>query len=1616
MPSIDERVVAMSFENQVFETRVAQTMATLSKLDAAVRNLGGGNSGFDNLETAANKVTFQGPMSALDKLKAKFSSTSTGASQDISNIETSGSRLTLTSPFKAIDNLAARFTRLSAGSTFTDIEKASDRTTLSGLSNAIDTVTSKFSVLQGAASVALGNIASQAVSRGGSFVKSFAFGPIQQGLGEYSTNLNAIQTILANTDGQQVSGLGNVNKALGDLNTYSDKTIYNFSEMAKNIGTFTAAGVDLPTATESIKGIANLAALSGSNSEQASTAMYQLSQAISSGKVGLQDWNSVVNAGMGGAVFQKALIRTGQNMGTIAQGAVEIDKKTGKATINGNTFRDSIMAKPGQKPWLTSDVLTKTLGQFTGDLKTADLAAQGFDASQIKAIQNTAKNAQNAATQVKTLPQVFDVARETIGSGWSQTFSLLFGNFGQAKVTFTALSNTINGVINRSSKARNDLLKAFDALGGRDKLIQAIKTAFSALFAAIKPVADAFHSIFPPTTAQGLIGMVDGFQHLADAVRGFFKEHGGQLQSTFEGVFAVLHIGVTIVKEAFRAIGRLFGLVAGSSGGFLGLTASIGKFLVSVDKAVTKGGLLRGLFDGLVTGIKGVLGLFKGLGSAIGNLFSGGDKATGLSKAMGQVTTAGAPLAAVADAISSAWDKVKALFERVKTLLDPAFSAIGKAASGLADNIKNALSAGNFDRALAVLQTGLLGGILLVLKKFKSSIAGALTGGGLFDKVNGVLGALTNNLKAMQQNLQAKTLFTIAAALGVLVAGIYVLSTIDGKKLTTAMTAMAIGMGELVGVMALLGKTITGPGKAGFIAMPFIAAGMIGLAVAAVILAAAVKIFATMSWEDLAKGLIGVAGSLVAVGAAMKLMGPSTLIQGPALILIAVAVRILAGAVEKFASIPLKPMVQGLLGMGFAFVALAAGLNLMGPSLIITGPGLIAVAIGMNMLAGAVAAFGSMDIGKMAQGILGIGGALVVLGVGLTFIGPEAILAGPALLLVAIGMTALAGAIGILGSLKVDTLVKGIAAMGAALVVLGLGLTFMSGTLAGSAALLVAASAMAILGPALGILGKLDFKTVAKGLGFLVVTLAVLAIAGATVAAPLAAFALALGLLGIALSLVTAPIYIFAKALALMGATGAKGIAVMLTALTAFVTLLPTLVISFIKGLVDILASLADILPKVVVALGTILDTIIAFVIQASPRLAVAIGTLVDAILQVLLENSPKLISAGFQLLQNVLDGLNSNIGPIVASVATVIGSFLGALAAQAPNLVAAGVNTIASFLLGIAEHVGELVLAATNIMAQFLIEVAKAVPKVAVLAGTIMVNFITALGTYITRVVKAGVDMVLSIMSGITNAIPRLVKKALEVSRAFLNGVADGMAGLADIGFKAIIRFMNGLAKAIRDNADPLFNAGAGIAKAIIDAMVQQFGKLGPVLRKALESVFSLLPGWARKVLGISSPSKVFMVIGRQTMQGMAQGVSQGGAAVEDSMSGTADNVVKTGRAMFKSLDFGVMADTSPVITPVLDLTHVKRGASELDGLLPQRPLLGVGSSQQAATVANETSKTATSGGGGGMMREAYVVNYEQNNYSPETLNPVEIYRRTKNGLSQVKQAVGFVPAAGYG
>ena len=328
-----------------------------------------------------------------------------------------------------------------------DISAAAKKCDVSCVERSIESVRASFSALGIVGATTLANITNSAVNAGKRIVSALTIDPVKTGFDEYETKIDAIQTIMSNTASKGTT-MADVTKTLDELNTYADKTIYNFAEMTRNIGTFTAAGVDLKTSATAIQGIANLAAASGSSSMQASTAMYQLSQALAAGTVKLQDWNSVVNAGMGGEKFQEALKETARRHG------VAVDKMIEK---NGS-FRESL-----QEGWITADILNETLNNFTvkgaTEYASSMQKAGKWTKKQADAFVAEAQSMEDAATKVKTFTQLWDTLKESAQSGWSQSWEIIVGDFEEAKELFTEASDLFGGIIGKSADARNRLLE-----------------------------------------------------------------------------------------------------------------------------------------------------------------------------------------------------------------------------------------------------------------------------------------------------------------------------------------------------------------------------------------------------------------------------------------------------------------------------------------------------------------------------------------------------------------------------------------------------------------------------------------------------------------------------------------------------------------------------------------------------------------------------------------------------------------------------------------------------------------------------------------------------------------------------------------------------------------------------------------------------------------------------------------------------------------------------------------------------------------------------------------------------------------------------------------------------
>jgi tape measure domain-containing protein len=1400
MPTIDDKVVAMSFESSKFESGVSSAISSLDKLKAALH--------FPN-----------------------------------------------------------------AGKGLDDINAASKRVDLGHIGNAVDDIKSRLGALRLAAVAVFANIASEAVSAGARFAKSFTIAPIKAGFQEYATNLNAIQTILANT---QASGatLKDVNAALLDLNKYSDKTIYNFSQMAKNIGTFTAAGVDLKTSTASIKGIANLAALSGSNADQASTAMYQLSQAIAAGSVKLQDWNSVVNAGMGGTVFQRALATTAESMGKLKEGAVKLTGPMKNVSINGEAFRQSL-STPGKASWLTSDVLTKTLQQFTGDLTNAQLKAQGFNDAQIKAIQQTAKTAMHAATEVKTLSQVFDVAKETAGSGWAQTFQIIFGNFEEAKKTFTALSNTINGFINTNANARNKVLADWKALGGRTVLINSIKTAFHNLGLAVAPIKEAFRDIFPAVTGKNLFDLTLKFQDFANALKPS-QDTIDNLKRTFRGLFAVLDIGKQLIGGIFTVFGQLFGAVHDGSGGFLEFTGTIGDFLVKIDEALKKGDGLHNFFVGLGTVLAAPIKLIQKLAGAIADLFSGVDSG-GIS---GQMSGLGKVL----DTVGAAWGRFIDNLSSGKGILKSIFDSLSQGLATIGPNLGQALSSINWESVFAAIRTGLFAGLVVMLKNFfgKGSFLEQVSkgfGGGILQSISGSFKALQGSMVAMQNNIKADTLQKIAIAIGILVAAIVALSFVDPKRLNSALAGIAIAMGELLGAMAIMDKI----GKSGgFIKMPFIAGAMILFAGAIDILAIAVIALSRLSWGDMIKGLTAVSGLIGGLTLASKTLSANSagmIRAGIGLMGIAVALKILASAMADFGGMSWTEIGKGMIAIGGGLVIMAGAARAMPTGMVAQGVGLIAIAAGLKILAGVVAQFGGMDWRAMGKGLAGVGGSLVVIAGAMQLMPGNMLLTAAGLLLVSVSLGKIAAAVQSFAGMSWTELAKGLVGLAGSLTILAVALYAMSGTLAGAAALGIAAAGLALLAPAMVALGQQSWTEIAKGLISLAAGLTIIGIAGA-VLTPVIPSLLGLGaaliLIGGGLALAGAGVALIGVGLAAIAASGSAAIAVLIGALMQLAEKIPEVAQKTIQGVLEIANQLAAVAPKFVDALVKILNSLVDAVIKIMPKLMEAFQVILNAAITVIRNNETKVIQAGYNLLLALLHGLRDNLGPLVTAVVDIIVKFINAVSSNLNRILNAGENLLLQFIKGILSRIGDVASAVVDIIGKFILTVAGQYGRLITAGIGLLTKFLEGIANALPKVISAATDVIVSFITGISNAGGRIVTAAVGAMIKFINTIEQQSVRLVNAGMQAIINFLNGIAAGINAHSGEMRAAGFNVGIAIIDGMTGGLASKAAALFNTISGIMSHAMSLVHKIPLVKSPSKVTYDVGENIILGLVKGLDQ--------------------------------------------------------------------------------------------------------------------------------------------
>ena len=990
-----------------------------------------------------------------------------------------------------------------------EVNNVSKRCDLSVLSNAIETVKYKFSALQVMGITALANITNSAVNAGKRIVEALTIDPIKTGLQEYETQINSVQTILANTQSKGTT-LEQVNAALDELNTYADKTIYNFTEMTRNIGTFTAAGIDLKTSTTAIQGIANLAAVSGSTSQQASVAMYQLSQALAAGTVKLMDWNSVVNAGMGGQVFQEALKKTARAHGVAVD---EMIKKNG-------SFRESL-----QEGWITSEILTETLGKMTKSGAAEYLSKlTGVSYTQIEAAQELAAankgssdsykelveqlastgkitaeealeilqladTAEDAATKVKTFTQLWDTLKEAAQSGWTQSWELIIGDFEEAKDLLTEISDSVSAIIGSSADSRNALLMSGLSTGWKQLLNEGVSDSELFKETVIGVAKDHGISIdemiknsgtFEKTLREGWITsdiLAESISSMTEKMQGFSDEELRNHGYTAAQVASMVKLNEAVQNGTIdlEEYAKKMAIASGRENIIQGFR-NVASTVASIVKTMTEG--FREIIPpmtgerlyNLTVRFKEFTEKLKLSDEAIANLKS---TFRGL----------GAVVHIISSAISSVFKIIMGLLPGVSSLGGGILSMTGSFGEWLV-KLDEAITKSGFFNAAAE-------NILSFLKSIGSGFKSALSGlSGFGDTLSAIGGKIKNVLTEIWEAF--KTVFgyiTENISIGDIFAGLVGTGAIVAlKKLSSVFeTVKGVFGGGIMGLIFGKGDGSSEKPEGMLDKIRGILDGvrdslqafttgikvssLVSIAIAIGILSASLRAIAGLEVQDVVKGLAAMAGMFTMLYIAFESISKTLATYNPvgivktgiALVLIASAIKVLSDAMVKMSDLNFPEIVKGLIGIGGAMIVLSASLKIIGETRIplSTSVAILALAGSCKILVDAVGKFGEMSWGTITHGLVAMGGALAELTAVISVMGKVGgfkSLAGSVSLLITIqSLGELANSLKKFGEMSWSVIKHGLVGMGGALGEVA-SITGALGYLAGAKSLLGAGS------------------------------------------------------------------------------------------------------------------------------------------------------------------------------------------------------------------------------------------------------------------------------------------------------------------------------------------------------------------------------------------------------------------------------------------------------------------------------------------------------------------------------------------------------------------------------
>ena len=1483
----------------------------------------------------------------------------------------------VSSTMSALDKLKSALRFKDGVNAFSEINAAADKVGgLGRIAAAVDSIKSKFSVMGIVAGTAIGRITSSVIDLGRNTLTKIATGGIERAL-----KIEEAQF--------KLRGLGqDIEKTMAVALAAVDGTAYGLDAAVDIAASFGATGMEAGQQMEdALRGVAGMSAMTGTSFEEIGGIFTQIA---GEGKLSTMRMDQFATRGINAAAsLAKELDVT----------EAQVRKMVTNGEIDFQTFADAMGNAFGEHA-------TKANETYRGSLSNVGSALSRIGASFHGPRLEGARRVFVALKPViddvhKALGPVIDLYAKFVESGSDNKIKFLEGlDLGEGSNFAEIIAN---------------LVRAFSALRSiASSIVAPITNAWSAVFGgggggfsvmgALANITDLFASFL-----ERLKMGVGVFDILTNVFKVFFyglKGGGILLAGVAKGIWTLVGFIANLAMGLIRFIGTL-----------ASMGVAFGSWLLQTEEAQRIFRALSNIWDSVTETARNLGSIFQKVGfhisNAMASLRDGRDEQAVMALHWALATLGVSGETAVrwakwlVDTIRNLGSTVREFIGQfsfasvaaaledmaggLSSLRDKLDFKIGINTSGLDEAKKKTAGLGDslgwigtmFKWLGGAIKTaaGWLGPVIMSIADFVGDMVAkaadylrtlsfaeilALVNTGFFIMMYSTISGFVKNLSSLGKGFtsaldgiggalksfsknesMATKIIKIAVAVAILAAAAYLLSEIDTAGLVVALGAMAVMLVELGLAMKLMSK-IKFDNDAKVIKAA-IALTLMSLAI--LVLAKAAENLSGLDWEAMAKGLVGVSVLLAGLALFTKFsdMGDGQTIRAAlALMVLAVAIRLLAGSVDKLGNMDLGTLAKGLGAVGlllFGFMAMTKVMN--EAKLMSAALGLLILSAALLALSFSLKFYAKLDWMTLVVGLAKMGVALIGIGVAARALPSNLPITAAGLILVAAAMTLLVPALALIGSLPIETLIQGVLGIAGAILAIAAPMMLISNpsVLAGAAALVIVVGALYVLLPILITLGTLPWQVIVQGL---------LALAGIFVI---------LGAAGLLLG-PAVPVLI-----ALAGIILALGVAVMIVGvgMALFGAGFAAMVAAFVAG-------------------GAILVSGFQALIMLLPLLGQQIGLAVVAFAVVIRDAGPQLVEA----------------------IETVIRSILTAGRNLIPDVIALGTEFVMGLANAVRDTAPQVAQRGLDMMLDIMQRVRQGVPPIVAEFLQLLLDILQELRTYVPQIVDEALKMMTEFLATVADNIGPIVDEATRLMVEFMDGIERNIPDLVESGERMVKTFIREVGAALLGGVPDLIEDGKSMASGIVSGLITGLKNGASAVGTAAKNMAKSAWDEAMGFLGIKSPSRKFMEIGRWSDEGLAKGLSDNTDVVTKASEAVGMEAIfamkKSIAGLSDALDANI--DMNPTIRPILDLTELQTAARRIDPMLQGRISATTSNrSANAAELGYLENRTAELNQQEAQIEHAREIKFEQHNHSPKALSRTEIYRQTKNQLSLLRE-----------